>query len=562
MRSPANKADLGPPSAGDTTRDLRLERDRYVGFAFAAADLLLEVAGDDTIRFAAGAAKALTGVVPAALMRRRFASLFPDGERAAVDELIARIRHEDRVEPMTLTLARGKGDGMRVTLSGCRLPGKDDALYVTITALRPEMSPALVAARRDRETGLLDQSSFGSVVADALLNARKLGGDIELSLLQLGGIAALRARTGDESVSHLLTEIGAFLRHHAVGGTHAGRLAEDRFGLIRSQAARGVLLGDEIERIARSRDPEGQGLEVTERGVALKSAELTADDAARALAFTLGRFAAVPADEFSISSLTDGFRLHIDDTVTRISQLKNTALERDFAVAFQPIIRLGTREVCHFEMLARFEGEKSPFEMIQFAEGVGMIEEIDLCICRRAIAMLEALPDKGSEIAVNLSGKSLSSDVFVQSLLTILEPHADLRRRLLFEITESTVITDLERAERILAVLRRAGHRICLDDFGVGASSFPYLQALTVDFVKLDGGYVGRMGRNPKDWAILKAMVSLCGELKIGTIAEMIEREDQVQDLLNLRVVFGQGFLFGRPTPSPTVPAALTKKPR
>jgi EAL domain-containing protein (putative c-di-GMP-specific phosphodiesterase class I) len=193
--------------------------------------------------------------------------------------------------------------------------------------------------------------------------------------------------------------------------------------------------------------------------------------------------------------------------------------------------------------------------MILFAEGVGMIEEIDLRICQRAIAILESPAAGQADIAVNISGKSLGSDAFVQSLTQLLGQHEALRKRILFEITESTTITDLPRAERIIATLRQAGHRICLDDFGAGASSFPYLQGLSIDYVKIDGAYVGRIGTNPRDWAILRAMVSMCRDLKIGTIAEMVEREDQVTDLQALGVTYGQGFHLGRPAPTPTMPA-------
>jgi EAL domain-containing protein (putative c-di-GMP-specific phosphodiesterase class I) len=272
----------------------------------------------------------------------------------------------------------------------------------------------------------------------------------------------------------------------------------------------------------------------------------------------LGRFAAVPAEEFSITSLVDGFRAHIADTVAGISRLKGAALERSLEVVFQPIVRLDTRVPHHFEMLARFEGDKSPFEMIRFAEGIGLIEEIDLRICQRALAVLETLNNPLIDIAVNVSGKSLASDIFVQSLLALLQPSGSLRERILFEITESTGIADLVRAERVLATLRRAGHHICLDDFGAGASCFPYLQALNVDFVKIDGAYIGRIGEAQRDRAIIKSMIGLCRELQIGTIAEKIERAEQVKELLGLGVDFGQGFHLGRPTPMPAMPSRIT----
>ena len=478
---------------GDPTRELREERDRFVGFAFAAADLLLEISREGQIHFAAGAAKALTGVAPAALPGRSFRTLFEVKDHDAADAVLERVRTLGRAEPCTLSFARSGEAPLKASLSGCLLPGRD-AIYLAASAVHPEVPAASFIRKRDAETGLLDKRAFGDAAKEAVERARAREDSIGLTLLQLRGIEELRARAGDGAMSQLLGEIGGFLRSHALAGSQAGRIAPDRFGVLRAPASGDAPLSGEIERLARARDPSQKGLEVKEHALPLKPAELTPDEAARALAFTLGRFAAVPADEFSIGSLVDGFRAHIADTVAGISRLKGAALERTLEVVFQPIVQLDTRAIHHFEMLARFEGDKSPFEMIRFAEGIGLIEEIDLRICQRAVTILESLKNKNIEIAINVSGKSLASDIFVQSLMALLQPSGALRERMLFEITESTGIADLARAERVLATLRKAGHRICLDDFGAGASCFPYLQALNVNFVKIDGAYIGRIG--------------------------------------------------------------------
>jgi EAL domain-containing protein (putative c-di-GMP-specific phosphodiesterase class I) len=120
--------------------------------------------------------------------------------------------------------------------------------------------------------------------------------------------------------------------------------------------------------------------------------------------------------------------------------------------------------------------------------------------------------------------------------------------RLLIEVTESMRIRDLDAANRVLAVLRADGHKVCLDDFGAGAASFPYIQALDVDYVKIDGAYVKRMETHLRDRAILKAMVGLCTDLGIGTVAEMVETDTQATALIDLGVQYAQGYLFGRPT--------------
>jgi len=302
--------------------------------------------------------------------------------------------------------------------------------------------------------------------------------------------------------------------------------------------------------------------ELSTKGGTLDSSGMTSDDAAKALAFALGNFAAVETKEFSPNALAQGFRTQVAETVHHMAQLKSALRSEKLEVAFQPILALGSLQLHHHEMLVRFQPDTSPAELIRFAEKIGMIEEIDLAMCRRAISILRDCDGPKHDLAVNISGKSLDSDQFVGSLLALLAPHAKLAKQLLFEITESTAIQDLPRVERILLALRKNGHRICLDDFGAGASSFAYLQALSVDFVKIDGAFVSRMRDSAKDRAILKAMVALCRDLGVGVIAEMIEHVDQAHALMEMGIGYGQGYLFGRPSAALTAPTDLANRPR
>jgi PAS domain S-box-containing protein len=535
-----------------TNGSLRDERDRFVGFAFAAADLLLEVSHEGNIVFVAGAAKALTGAEAGQLIGKSFRALVVESDRDVADVALKRACEEGRSDPVTLAFAGPGGESNYATVSGCLLPERGNSIYLAIASARAHATNTGLEGKRDTETGLLDGASFRAAASETLFNAKDVGESLELALLRLQGLDDLGTRAGSGKLGRLMADIGAFLRAHSIGGNTAGRLASDKFGVVRSRSGTNVALGGEIERMSRSYDPQGKGIQAGETDVALDSADLTSNDAAKALAFILGRFATAHSEEFSIASLAEGFRGQISDTVNRISRLKAATSTSKMTVAFQPIVALDTNLLHHHEMLARFERNKSPFEMIQFAEKVGMIEEIDLTMCQRAIATLNDLDGPPLDLAVNISGRSLDSDMFVEALTKLFEPHARLSKQILFEITESKAMSDLQRIDRILVTLRKAGYRICLDDFGAGASSFPYLQALTIDFAKIDGSYVTRMRDSAKDRAILKAMVGMCHDLGIGVIAEMIERVDQARDLLEMGIGYGQGYLFGRPSPSLT----------
>ena len=123
-----------------------------------------------------------------------------------------------------------------------------------------------------------------------------------------------------------------------------------------------------------------------------------------------------------------------------------------------------------------------------------------------------------------------------------------MRPRVLFEITESTSIHDLTRANGVIQSFRDAGNSICLDDFGAGAASLPYLRAFHVDYIKIDGAYVRRMQDSDRDLQIMNAIIGMCRQVKTEIVAEMVETQKQAQGLLALGVEFGQGYYFGRPS--------------
>jgi len=466
--------------------------------------------------------------------------------------LLRRVRRDLRTEPVEVNFERG-GEAVSVVLRGCCLPERPDTLYFTVT--RAIDLEAAATAHRDEETGLLAGPAFEKVATAALKDPEHR--DVRLTLLDVDGIDELRGTAGDAAVSRLLGEIGDFLSAHAADGVSAGRIASNRFAVIQDSSKAADLRGG-IERLSRDDEGSAASLSVKSEAIPLTAGGLTLADAEKALAYTLAHFGTGGGEK--IRSLADGFRKLVDDTVERISQMRSSISEEGLKIVFQPVVDLADRRLHHYEVLSRFEEERSPAELVQFAEGVGLIEELDLTVCQRALAFMDSWTnDLGLMLSVNLSGRSLVSDAFVGALEGLLKPRSD-RKRLLFEITETSEIADLARAQRIIQDLRRSGHKVCLDDFGSGAASFPYLQAFTIDFVKIDGAYVTRMLDAMRDHAILKAMVQLCSDLGTATIAEMIETDTQAQRLSQTGVNYGQGYLFGRPTPTPAMPGILTRK--
>lgn len=251
--------------------------------------------------------------------------------------------------------------------------------------------------------------------------------------------------------------------------------------------------------------------------------------------------------------------------------VKRVASAGDFDAVFQPVVDACTGRIHHYEALARFSGggpALSPHEYISLAERTGLITLFDLAMVRKMIGWLASRHRRHGDlrVAVNVSGRSLSSLSCVAELEALLGESPWLRGRLMFEITESAHIGNLVAANCVLQRLRRRGFMVCLDDFGAGAADFEYLGSLEVDTVKLDGAWLGGARASPRGEAFFRALIGLCRELGIATVAETIEDEAGLTLARDCGATYVQGFLFGMPATEPEtfahgVPARLFPPP-
>lgn len=540
---------------------LRRERDRFVGFAFSAADLLLEVDDQLIVRYAAGAHGLFTGSREQVPVGEPLLPLVAERDRALVEFVLKGLGVGGRLNPVTL---HTQSDNKPITLGACRLPHHDNLIFLSLSKEKSGFLSGAPDAERDGETGLLKKDDFSNVVADLVGNAKEGESDDRLTLIQLSGLEEFRSRTEDTVVREFLGRTGAYLRTKSQGGDAVGRLADDKYGVVHGSNIEAAELADAVGEISRRADPSGLGIVIEQHCVDLKNQGYSETDLTHIVRFTIEKFVETHGKGFAITSLSDGFTQLVKVTTTRYSKLRHTVSSDAFEILFQPIVVLDNRQLHHFEVLSRFPHEESVAEAVSFAEGIGIINDLDLAVCRRAIEVIldSRVRNEAVGLAVNISGRSLESSLFVSALRDMMASLGDLRKNLLLEITETSQLEDLNTARSVLQQLRKDGHAICLDDFGSGASSFPYLQALSIDYVKIDGSYVREVPTSSQDMAIVRSMVTLCKELGIRTIAEMIETEEQARQLQALEINLGQGWLFGRPqaqiptTVLPLLPAA------
>jgi len=229
------------------------------------------------------------------------------------------------------------------------------------------------------------------------------------------------------------------------------------------------------------------------------------------------------------------------------------ALDHDgFVLHAKPVIDLQTDAVAFYELVIRLRAPGGilipPAVFLYTAERFGMAIDIDEWVTGRAITLLEEM-NQAQPIAlgVNISGASLQGDRFAQFLETHLAGTNFPRELLIFELTESVAMANLERARQLGRVLTKLGCRLALDDFGAAFGSFYYLKHLPVDLLKIAGEYVRGLGteRDPADRLIIEAVVKLAKGLGTLVVAEFVGDQETRQELLAMGVRLGQGAFLG-----------------
>lgn len=523
------------------------ERDRYVFFAFAGADVLIELDSKGIICFATGALGAL-GRSPAELHGSRLDSLICVEDRARAAGFLSDMRQSRRKHAVQLGLRAADGSTIPARVSGYRVPEMSDHGFISLSLIDGGTG---TNEARERRAAPMSASSFAAVAADRLRKAGSTGKDIDLTMIELGNLGSLRARVGVDEAQAFFDDIIEQLRPQSLGGDTVAALGADKLGIIHDRQSNLDGVSERIAERSRAFDPTGEGINVSSRTLELESGQLSESDAVRSLVYTINQFAKSGA-EINLRSLRDGYRAMLKDTMGRVEAFRAVIEQGDFRVAYQPIVTMASGAIHHYEALARFGGPgdgTSPFKLIQFAEDVGVISEFDRAMCRRVLDTLESANGLAPSVAVNLSTRSLTDEKSLRALRALLKEYPDLKQTLLLEVTESYSIQDLPKAKTALAALREDGYRICLDDFGVGATNIDYLRQLPVDFVKIDGSYVRGALTSPKTRALLNAIVELCKKLQVKTIAEYVEDEETATLLKRLGVDLAQGYLYGKPAP-------------
>ena len=248
-----------------------------------------------------------------------------------------------------------------------------------------------------------------------------------------------------------------------------------------------------------------------------------------------------------------------DAVVARLgmeAELRRAIERHEFVVHYQPIVRLQTGEVIGAEALVRWQhptrGLVPPLEFIPLAEETGLIVPLGSWILRQAchqLAEWQKLRGGGEPFVmnVNLSSRQLVRDLIADEVAEAVDESGIRASWLVLEVTETVLMADPVVAATALAHIRDLGVRVALDDFGSGYSSLSHLRRFPIDIVKIDKSFVDDVARDGAESAIARGIIELGRAMRIQTVAEGIEADEQAEVLRTLGCELGQGFFFARP---------------
>ncbi|MEX2642857.1 MAG: EAL domain-containing protein, partial [Acetobacterales bacterium] len=533
------------------------QRDRFLAFAFASADVLIETDAKGRIQYCAGATENLFGFSVDALVGQSLLRLVAPEDQVMVEAAMARLRATGRIERLSIGMRHRSGGLTMAELNGIMLPQRPD---VCSLVLRYARAGSGFTHGLEEAGHALSKGSFLDLARSRVAEAKARAETYQLTMLDLDD-GAFFDRLGAKGAEDFAENVEGQLRAWSVAGASVGRIATGpsgevtRYGVIHDGSVKAEHLEQRIGALAAKADPTGAGIEVRSSSLSFEAGELSSEEMVQAVAYAINKFAAGGDAQMGFGTLAEGYKAMLDETITRVRSFRKLTESDQFRFVYQPVVSLQQWQVHHFEVLSRFDKNddgKSPYDTLVFAEDIGLVSEFDLAVLRKAIEVLKGDGHpRGMPLAVNVSGRSLLNQRFVSELLALLGRNRALMNVLMFEITESFEIKDLTTANKLLQEIRRRGFKVCLDDFGAGAAAFQYLRNLQIDFVKIDGSYLHDAFASPFGKSFLRAIANLCSDLKLRTIGEMVEDQLALDLLSQIGVDMGQGYFLGTPMPTP-----------
>lgn len=413
----------------------------------------------------------------------------------------------------------------------------------------------------DPLTKLPNRILLADRLKQALSLAKRENEELAVLIMDLGRFKFINDSLGHHAGDELLEIVAKELNEIVRDSDTVARLGDDEFAILlpelRLPEDASIVAQNIINKLAVTYELAGQHIEI-HINIGIASFPDDSDDAESLI--NSAELALYKAKELGANNYLF-FSQDLQDAIANQLALENAlkeAIEQDqLTLYYQPKIDLKNNQIIGMEALVRWihpeKGMIPPDQFIPFAEESNLILSMGEWIIRtacRETAQWHANTKLPLVVAINLSAKQFREHNLLDKIRAVVEEHALNPECIELEITESSVMDNVEEALETMHRLRNHGLKLAIDDFGTGYSSLSYLKRFPINTLKIDQSFVRELTEESDDAAIVEAIISMADKLRLNVVAEGVETEDQLQFLTDKGCQNGQGYFLSRPLPS------------
>jgi diguanylate cyclase (GGDEF)-like protein/PAS domain S-box-containing protein len=539
---------------------------RFRSMVQHSSDVIMVTRASGKLRFVSPSATRMLGYDPSELVGQPLPQLLhPEDQERASAFFGEAVRAPGVTGPVEWRFRQRDGSWLHTEILATNLQGdpavRGLVLNTRDVSERKRLEEQLThQAFHDPLTGLANRALFRDRVSHALALSQRQGHPITVFFLDLDDFKRINDSLGHAEGDRLLIAAGERFLCCARAVDSVARLGGDEFAILMEHVAGGDGRVELLERLqAAMGHPftlSGNLVQVSVSiGVATAGPGETADDLLRnadVAMYVAKRRGKGRAETYESKMYAD-----VRERLEMEAALRSALERNELRLHYQPIVSLRDGAVHGMEALVRWEhptyGHLLPQHFIPLAEETGLIVRLGEWVlteaCRQIAAWRVAYAETPLAVSINISGRQLQGAGLPDMLRSAVEAAGVDPRAVVLEITESVLMQQTDSVLARLRELKAIGVRLAIDDFGTGYSSLSYLQRFPIDILKIAKPFVEEVGMGADRSALARAIVGLGDTLRLQTVAEGIERTEQVAALLELGCPMGQGHFFARALP-------------
>jgi diguanylate cyclase (GGDEF)-like protein/PAS domain S-box-containing protein len=548
----------------------------------AMGEAVFTVDSEGRIDYVNRAAEVLFGLRPDQLLGRGFtdvASLVDEQDRHSLGDPVRKcLQTGGRVtlgrRAVLVPVHGGSERSIEIGISPLRADSAELAGVVVVmhdaSELRGIARQMSYQASHDALTGLINRREFERRLAECMELARAGEAGHALCYLDLDRFKLVNDSVGHMAGDNMLREVAALIKDRVRDSDTVARIGGDEFALL--------LVGCPLDKARQIADDVVRSI-ATYRFV---WKDKIFDVGASIGLVELGHESGTPEDVMSaadsacyVAKKQGGTHVHVysarEEATARhsgeihwLQKLQGALRDNKFELYYQSIVhaqRGGLRGPA-LEVLIRLNDptgpEVAPMEFIRAAERYRLMPHIDRWVVQTVLSALGRgglkLP-AGRSVAINIAGQTLGDAHFLEFVVDCFDHTGASPGDVCFEVTESSMLANLEHARRFIEVLHGMGCEFALDNFGSGLGSFSNLKNLPMDYLKIDGSFIRNLAEDAVNQAMVAAMVKMSRSMNFRVVAEHVEDQQCLDAVQSLGIDFVQGFAIGRPQPLSMTPA-------